>query len=481
MKSNYINTVYLLIVFVLFSSCKDDFLNITPKGQLITGKTVDYDLMLNSLQSLGNQNIVVTQSMGDELSSYAPFINGMTLRQQRSFRWEANIFEQDEDSPEIKSCMLSVYTYNVIINEVGNSFDGSEKQKLQLEAEARAGRAWVYFKLINLFSVPYNESTAAVSLGFPIVREANVALNNFERASIKDVYDFILQDLEFAIPNLPATPIHRFRMSRPAAYKILGDVYLTMKRYAEAYQNYNLSIQDVEKSNYPLELYDYNKVFAPGGQFLPVTTIGPSYPNLYNNFESLYSRQVAGEWTVARNEILIRPEVIALYSPNDKRLNFFSAFEYPDGNKFPLGMMRRNGPFSPIIGVVLPDLYLLRAETRARNNDLEGAKQDLEFLRLRRMPSKEAVVPEIICKDRIKLLQYIFQERQREFAGLGYRWFDMRRLSQDAELKDQINFNHYVYGANGKVESSYQLSEARLTLKIPPKILLENPEMQDNQ
>jgi hypothetical protein len=482
MKRNYTYILaYLFIVTAVFSSCQDDFLNITPKGQLIAAKTEDYDLMLNSLQTLGNQNIVATQSMGDELASYAPFLNGMTIRQQRSFRWEANIYEQGEDAPEIKSTMLSVYTYNVIIEEVGKSIEGSEKQKLQLEAEARGGRAWVYFKLINLFAAPYDASNAESTAGFPIVRQANVALNNFERASIKDVYEFILEDLKWAIPNLPATPIHRFRMSRPAAYKILGDVYLTMRRFQEAYENYNLAIQDVEKSTYPLEIYDYNKTFGQGGQFLPVTTIGPSYPNLYNNFESLYSRQVAGEWTVARNEILITPETVSLYSTNDKRLNFFSAIEYPNGAKFPLGMMRRNGPFSPIIGVLLPDLYLLRAETRARLDDLEGAKNDLEFLRRRRMPLNEALIPDMIAKDKITLLKFIFQERIREFAGLGYRWFDMRRLYQDPELKDQINFSHNVYGANGTIESSYKLNEARLTLRIPPKILLENPQMKDNQ
>ncbi|WP_312191851.1 RagB/SusD family nutrient uptake outer membrane protein, partial [Sphingobacterium sp.] len=82
---------------------------------------------------------------------------------------------------------------------------------------------------------------------------------------------------------------------------------------------------------------------------------------------------------------------------------------------------------------------------------------------------------------KITLLKFIFQERIREFAGLGYRWFDMRRLYQDPELKDQINFSHNVYGANGTIESSYKLNEARLTLRIPPKILLENPQMKDNQ
>ncbi|MNK97115.1 SusD family protein [compost metagenome] len=242
----------------------------------------------------------------------------------------------------------------------------------------------------------------------------------------------------------------------------------------------NTALADLAASTYPVRLYDYNSAFATGGALAPVTEFGPTIPNLYNNQESLYSRQTTGDWTSLTNALLLRPETMALYGTSDLRRAFTRNNPYPGGAAFPLNMAQRVAPFSPIIGMVVPDVYLMRAEVKARLNDLSGGVADVEALRNKRMPAADAMVPSAVASNRLSLVKFIMEERIREFAALGYRWFDMRRLSVDPEFKSLVKYDHTVYTSTGNVSKTFTLLPDRLTFKIPPKILDENPGMQDN-
>lgn len=477
-KLIYINAFMFLLTLTI-GGCKKSFLEITPSGKIIAENTTDYDLMLNNL-ALGNQFITASQAMSDEMAAIEPYYSSASLKQQRTFQWESTIYEPEENAPEIQYPTTGLYIYNIVINEVLTSKGGSEAQKNAIRAEALAGRAWTYLQLINAFGKPYSPSTAATDPGFPIIKEANVNLKDFQRASVKEVYDFIVKDLKDAIPYLSATPIHRFRMSRPAAEALLGKVYLFMGLHNEALPHLNNAISDITSSSYIVRLYDYNVTFGTGGIFLPVSNLGPTFPNLYNNEESLYSRQTSGDWTTATNALLLTPETMDLYGANDLRRKFMNPAPYPSGANFPLGMQRKAGPFSPIIGMTVPDVYLMRAEVKARLNDLSGAKADVEALRVKRMPVADASVPANISTDRIALVKFILEERIREFSALGYRWYDMRRLSVDPEFQSTIKYTHTLYTSTGTVSKTFALKPERLTLKIPTKVLNENPEMNDN-
>jgi hypothetical protein len=95
------------------------------------------------------------------------------------------------------------------------------------------------------------------------------------------------------------------------------------------------------------------------------------------------------------------------------------------------------------------------------------------------MPAAEAPVPAASASAKLPLLQFIMEERIREFAVQGYRWFDMRRLSVDP-LFTTPSYKHRVYDAAGEIKETFTLRPERFVLRIPPKILAENPNMQDN-
>ena len=458
-------------------------MEIVPKGSLIASATSDYDLLLNSpLQNTGETNGQVV--MGDEIASVEPLFSGTEARNQRFFKYEDDIYMDGENDRELLISMRHIYVYNKIINEVGESTGGTEQQKKSIEAEARGGRAWTNFLLIQYYGKPYNEATAASDPGFPIITKADVTETKFTRASVKEMYDFILSDLTTAIPNLPAQTTHRYRMSKAAAEALLAKVYLFMGKFNEALPLLNAAFADLANATIPVRLYDYNVTFATGGAFLPLTANGPSFPgtNHHLNEEVVYVKTMIDQWQLASSEFVISPATVALYNSSDQRLKLFSDKAVGSSTAYPNGMRRRiGGTNAPQFGIVMPDLYLLRAETKARLNDLAGAKADVEALRIKRMPAANASVSAAIASNQQDLVKFILEERIREFAVQGFRWFDMRRLSVDPLYNSTIKNTHTVYAANGSVAQTFTLKPERYVLRFSPKIMEQNPGMPNNQ
>jgi hypothetical protein len=132
------------------------------------------------------------------------------------------------------------------------------------------------------------------------------------------------------------------------------------------------------------------------------------------------------------------------------------------------------------VGPTLPDLYLMRAELKARANDLPGAKADLEALRMKRMPAEIVPVPANIAADQQALVKFILDERIREFAISGMRWLDMRRLSVDPVYSNTVKYTHELYDEAGNVVETYTLKPERFALKFGERMLDENPGLTEN-
>ncbi|WP_442589285.1 RagB/SusD family nutrient uptake outer membrane protein [Pedobacter sp. AW31-3R] len=478
----------LLLLCTLLFSCKKDYLDLTPKGKLIAKATSDYNLLFNNT-SLINTGVDVSSFpngqlvMGDEVLATEPYFSGGTLRMQRLFRWEKDIYNPEDNGAEMKGIMTQLYTYNKIAVEVRESTDGTEEQKNALYAEAIANRAWCYFMLTNFYGKPYNPATAGTDLAFPIIRVADVAETKFTRATVQECYDFMMADLREAIPLLPRNSSMRGRLSKAAAEGLMGKILVFMGKFSEALPYLNSTIADLP-TNYTVSLYNLNVTMANAGTagawgYDPQWNL-PGYQSLYPtawlNTENIFCKQVnAGAWAADKSEILLTPEAVALFKPSDMRLRFFSP-QASGGVLLPLAnTLRRNSGTVVQIGIRLADIQLLRAECLARANDLGGAIAILEDFRKTRMPAADASVE---ISDQHSLIKYIIDERTREFAINGFRWFDMRRLSTDPLFSDVV-YTHKYYNSNG-VLTEYTLTPDRFTLRFTQKVLDQNPGMPNN-
>ena len=462
--------IIFLMGMVALSSCSKDFLEIIPKGKLIAEKTMDYDLMFYNLALVNMRSTNAQVPLGGELIAFEPYFGITDFRSQRLYRWEGLIYEDEQNSAELENTMENLYIYNKIINEVPAASEGTPEERASLEAEARAGRAWVYFLVINYYGLPYNAETSSTDLGFPLIKEADLVAGNFTRATVKEVYDLMVNDLETAIPNLPTTVESRFRFTQAAGKALLGKIYTFMGKFPEAQPLLDEALANMSNMGIAVRLLDYNEGY--GSQRVDTDP------------ESLFGKQFVNNWANTSNEFTVKPQVMALYDTIDLRLQYTYSSTARDGTPYPVDgtFRKKTGSGQTPFGVRVPEIYLLDAEVKCRNNDLAGAVEILEDFRAHRMPAEYAGVPEAIAADRIELLKFIFDERLREFAALGYYWFDMRRLTVDPDILTPVSdYTHTVYNTDGSVEGEYQLTKERLVLRFPQTVLDQNPNLINNQ
>ena len=418
--------------------------------------------------------------MGDEVAAMEPSYSSVEQRSRRIFEWEADIYNSDQNSKELQPLMASLYVYNKIINEVKNANDGTAVEKQKIEAEARIGRAFNYFMLINYYGKPYDASTASSDLGFPIITHSDISSTNFTRNTVAEVYDFIIADIESALPYLLESISGRHRATKAAAEGLLGKVLMFQHKYESALGHLIQALNYTQGSELNVNLYDYNLEFMNDGVFTPLSPFfGPASILPKNNTEVLYIKTVFNTWAFIQNEFVISTETANLYSSSDLRLNFFSNEEF-FGDPYPNSMLRKMGPLSQQSGVYLPDIYLLIIEANARLGFLEEATTALENFRSKRMPVNEASVPTEIASNQYKLVKFIFEERIREFPVSGYRWFDMRRLSVDPDYNNLVNYKHNKYSLEGDLLESYTLTPERLVLRFGKVVTSQNPDLIEN-
>ena len=488
----YILGSFVLMVLIVPISCKRDFLEIVPKGQAIATTTADYEKLLNANYLASTFTAGVYE--GDEMAALQPDFNGLNgtdlLRQQRLFRYEARIYDAADLPIEItgeSNYIRKLYLFNKVINEVMDSKDGSEEQKRALLAEARVGRAICNFMFLSDFTKPYNATTAGTDLGIPNLTVADVNQKDFKRGTLQAGYDLVISDLTGSLPDLGAFT-HRRKISRLAAEFYLSRVYMAMNNFDAAKTHLDAAFLEVQKAQIPMKLYDYTVVLDPenpdaAGSWFPEGFLGLSnVPIAANNTEIIYNINAGWFQFRAVNAFVFSPQTAALYTPTDRRLNLYSPYKLSTTTAYPLGMRRRNTNFFDGINVgpSLPDLYLMRAECKARSNDLAGAVTDLEVLRAKRIAGTAALVPSSIAASQQALVKFILDERIREFAITGLRWLDMRRLSVDPVYSNHIDFTHRIYGPNGVVTATYQLKPERFALKFGERMLNENKGLEEN-
>lgn len=428
MKSLYKHSFFSLAILAGFSlfSCKK-FVEIAPPENMVAGETIFsndktatsavsglYTTLMQNINTLFNGDITVYPGLSsDEL-----------YRNYRSETYDAFLnnairVDNDETGSMWSYGYKEIYLANAVIEGIAKSSGMSDAMKVKLLGEAKFIRSLVYFYLVNLFG------------SVPLVTTTDYAVNStLPRTSTEDIYKQIVADLKEAQSRLsndyvtsPSFPAQRIRPNRLAATTLLARVYL----YEKDYLNAALQADMVINSGYYKLEEDLNKVFVASSkeavwQLFPVN----QYVNTAegNNFVP-FDHFDPPIFSLTDN-------LLAAFDSTDKRLaNWTKTYtvagkSYTHPNKYKIGYKSPSSqPTEYNMVLRFAELYLIRAEARAQQNNISGAQQDLNLIRMR------AGLNNTTAGNQADILLAIEHERQLEFfAEWGHRWLDLKRTGR---------------------------------------------------
>jgi hypothetical protein len=317
-----------------------------------------------------------------------------------------------------------IFTCNSEIEGLTKSNTLNSAVKAQLLGEAKFMRGFFYFYLTNLYGdVPL--STASDYL-------VNASL---ARAPKSQVYDQIIADLKdaenllsekYLDANVLSSTISRVRPTKWAAAAMLARVYLYKGDWANAEAESTIVINS---NNFSLPT-DLNTVFLKNSaeaiwQLQPVNKSGSLFWNTED--AKLFSLNIAPQGVNSTHIAYLSQFLMAAFELNDKRrTNWVSSFTSgPNTYYFPYKYKVATAASSVteyIMVLRLAEQYLIRAEARARLNNISGSQTDLNIIRNR------AGLINTTANDQSSLITAILRERQVElFTELGHRWLDLKR------------------------------------------------------
>ena len=457
------NKIYLFLLCFTgcFVSC-DSFLDLQPKGIVIPRYYEDYEKLINYAQLLKASDSY-PNFMTDDV--YLPDdgnvnFNDLEVPNRNLYTFQAEIFGDAETDGLWEYSYNRIYYYNTIIEGVMEVEDVTLDKKRSLRAEALVGRAFEYLTLVNAYANHYDKNTAATDPGVPLMLDKEINKSNLERATVQQVYDQILIDLDTAALYLPSKQKTAYRASKPVGLGMLARMYLYMGEYNEALKYAKLSL--AENSSL-LDLKNYSVVD-------PDKSIGRiNVPYGADNPEHIYIR--LAPWTFGFSGTAFgSDELVALYDhDNDMRFKlFFSNYAW--------GVNYDHYLWLPYIyanmAMSVPEVILIAAECEARVGSKDQAMLYLDQLLESRIVGYQ---PQTAATNQ-EALDKVLAERRKEMCMLGCtRVIDLKRLNREPRYAKTI-----THVANGQT-FTLEPNSPRYIFPIPPKVLSFNPNMQPNE
>lgn len=311
-----------------------------------------------------------------------------------------------------------------VIEEQGTDTPDDVEGKTRVRGEAHFLRAAYYFLLANLYARPYVPSTAATENGVPLKTSEYVEDIEYTKASLQDVYNTILEDLRIAEENLSQTTRKSvYRADITAVNLLQSRVYLYMQNWDKAAE-YAQKVIDRQPA-----LLDYHAL-TPG-----TNVVSKSSPETIFTMGgyciSLVSCDHYSSWGNDYPSYIISDDMKALYGEDDLRSELYIGASKETGT-YPCfikvdGSRDSFGPYYDVSDCFLmrtAEAYLNLAEAEAYRGHDGAACTVLHTLLNHRMRTGS-----VVNKSGEELIQFIRDERAREFLLEGHRWFDLRRYT----------------------------------------------------
>jgi hypothetical protein len=439
----------------------------------------NYPNRLLALSEVRSDNIYPSNEVARDHDPISEFSKGIAPNTSVEEAWRENF--------------SGIFKANTTLEQIekNGSFIGSEALAKRLTAEARFLRAFFYFDLVRYFGkVPI--------IDHPVL---SAEANKIPRSPVADVYAFIISDLQFAIANLPANYAGTFpnytatdvgRATKYAAEAVLANVYMARSGPTYGIEGPGLGLNEWGLALTLLQDIITNGGFAFNPNYASIFSYTNQSPTPAGNREAIFDvmyltgqNPVLGAtfpWALVPQNYFnslpagntqangslgfpgVSNNLLTSYANNDTRkaqsINtttftfsgisdshpFFKKYlditRIPAASRFDWGIN--------FIAIRYTDILMLKAECILRGAPGTQAEVDaiVNQVRVRANQSPIANVT----------LAQLFEERRKEFAAEGLRWFDLQRsgelitimnawrVAEDVQGKiNPITANHIIY------------------------------------
>ncbi len=463
----------VLMVLLVISSCKEDFLDRRPLGRF-----TDEDIPAGSFDSKVFAAYAQLRKNGFNHHLYLAIHSfrsdeadkGSTQADGANHGLMYDDFQYDKSNGGIQEYWTDHYALIIAANEIISDIDSlqlNDPNTLINRAEAKFLRAFAYFNLVRAFGqVP--------KVDFKIYEASQV---NVPKASVAELFTLIDADLQEAATVLPESWEPQFigRLTKGAALALQARTFLWRSDWGAAL---NAAKSVIALNRYSL-VPNYGSQFRREGENGPESIFeiqafySPSQTNQGIIYANVQGVRGAGAWDLGwgwntPNQILVdefeagdprRIETI-LYSGQTDPLygetvpSFPSVLARPYWNKKiytnPADRLINNNRFGPWMNhriIRYADVLLMAAEAA---NELGGAQNMadalawLEMVRARARGNNAAILPRITTTDQNALRQAIRHERFVELGMEEQRFWDIVRWGIDVQVLHAAGKTNYA-------------------------------------
>lgn len=432
----------LAAVMTLTVGC-DSFLDIQPVGKVIPTTADEFRSLLTEaysyvpddrgLASFRSDEVLMDPTMSsNDLNSYLDI-----------WRWNDSAPGENTATFSWRQFYHVLFIANYVIESENMITGGTKPEIRQMVGESYMLRAYMHFMLANLHAPAYTACDPAATLAIPLKLDSDVE-STLKRDYIDKVYKSICDDLDSA------------------------EDYLNVETWQPGYNyRFNVISADALRSRVLLYMGDYEGSLAAARRVLAVRSelsdVSSELPNAYNSVENIVALEQVMTASYART-LKVNRSFYGLYSSADKRRRTY--FNQVSASNI---LLTKGGSNTYSCTLRVGEMLLNAAEAAWHCNDRDAAEGYLLTLQRARFndggAAKESAVAAMTDDE---LLTEILDERARELAFEGHRWFDLRRTTRPRIVRTYRG-EEYVLEAN----------DPRYTIRIPSSAIEANPGLAD--
>lgn len=456
--TRYLNSALVIVGSLVFAACDlavEPSNNVPPEQatENIAGVRSILTSAYSRLQDsdlYGNELLILPDLMSDNARTSQPAVN-RTAEYSNSVN--SHMGNWDDSYVAINEANYAIASARELVDEeptLANRYLG----------EALFLRALFYFDLARLFSYEpgkaVNNFTTGVVIRTEPTRTAADAEKK-ERSTVEEVYQQIEKDLQESITLLTTHGnSNPYAATRGNAEALLGKVYLYWGKYSNAVTQFSAAM-----THTTARLAEANEVAgmfakAPNTESLFEVNYDAATETLWVNDCSACYTWPSGTWF----SMWPSAELLALFPAGDARLALYpttaTGIRYVNKYTYARGSWTDNSPV-----IRFADVLLMRAEAYAEQGQTTQALADLNLVRSKRNVAS-------VNLSGAALLDEIQNERRRELAFEGHRWFDLKRRGRDITKP--------AFGGNPTVP----YSDFRILAPLPANQITNNALLKQN-